>query len=749
MKIHQSPQAPPISDSTIPPEWRETLSSHWGFTELRPLQREAIAAALEERDSLVVMPTGGGKSLCYQAPAVLREETTVVVSPLISLMKDQVDSLQACGVAAVQINSSQSPAERREAEHLVIEGRARLVFVSPERLLTSSFLELVRRTGIRTFAIDEAHCISHWGHDFRPEYRQIASIRKLVPDAILHAYTATATERVRRDVIAQLSLRNPAVLVGNFDRPNLNYRVVQKINPTRQVIDFLQYHRGEAGIVYCLRRRDVDVLTEDLRAAGFEVFPYHAGLDQRARKEAQEAFLSERCDLIVATIAFGMGIDRSNIRFVLHTSMPKSIEHYQQETGRAGRDGLEADCVLLYSPSDAMTWHSIFATSADLPDDILVAMQEHLREMERYCHASVCRHRSLVNYFGQPYEKSSCNACDICLGDTTTNPDSQVIAQKILSCVARTGERFGAGHIADVLLGSLGNKVVSVGHDRLSTHGLLRGHGKATVRNWILQLVAHGVLAQEKGQYPILRLNEASWSVMRGHREVELFESADEKDSGTSQAEVISWEGVDRGVFETLRSTRRTWAAERNVPPYVVFPDSTLREIARVRPSTLEGLRRIRGVGGQKLHDWGEKVLEIVRREAAERDLPLDRFAPQRGIKAGSTNRSPARREAFRLFREGRSVDEVAAATDRARSTSSGYLAEFIEEEAPESISPWVDDATLSKAGAVMEEIGPERLSVYFAALDGSVSYDQLRLVRAFLDGRQSEGSAVSVYERE
>src|SRR5438552_9481982 len=346
---------------------KDVIARIWGFRELRPLQEPAMRAVLDGRDSLVVLPTGGGKSLCYQAPAVLRGDTTVVISPLISLMKDQVDALQSCGVAAIQIDSSQSAAERFAYEMDIRDGALRLVFVSPERLAGTDFYRLLQGIDVRTFAIDEAHCISHWGHDFRPEYRQLRRLRELFPKASLHAYTATATEQVRQDVIEQLGLRDPAVLIGSFDRPNLAYRVLPRQNLMKQVLEVLDRHKNEAGIIYCLRRADVDELAAALNGCGHAAMPYHAGLTPEQRKATQDSFRAEKCDLVVATVAFGMGIDRSNIRFVLHTAMPKSVEHYQQETGRAGRDGLEAECVLLHSGADFMTWKWILEKSAAEP----------------------------------------------------------------------------------------------------------------------------------------------------------------------------------------------------------------------------------------------------------------------------------------------------------------------------------------------------------------------------------------------
>src|SRR5262245_22753674 len=433
------------------------IQQHWGFGSLRPLQERAMRAVLDGRDSLVVLPTGGGKSLCYQAPAVVRGGTTVVVSPLISLMKDQVDSLIACGVPAVKIDSTLVSGERGLRERELLAGQVRLLFVSPERLALDDFCRLLQRINVRTFAIDEAHCISHWGHDFRPEYRQLRRLKEVFPGATVHGYTATATERVRRDVCQQLGLHNPEVLVGNFDRPNLNYRVLSKMNEEKQVLEVLGRHAGEAGIIYCIRRAEVDGLAAFLKSRGYKALPYHAGMDTEQRKASQDAFAAEQCDIIVATVAFGMGIDRSNIRFVLHTAVPKSIEHYQQETGRAGRDGLEAECVLLYSAGDVITWKRIVTKSAqeaNADPEYLQSALKHIQDMDRYAQGAVCRHKALVQYFGQGYDAPTCQACDICLGDTEPVPDAAVLAQKILSCVARVQERFGVGHVIDVLRGA-------------------------------------------------------------------------------------------------------------------------------------------------------------------------------------------------------------------------------------------------------------------------------------------------------
>jgi len=596
------------------------IAHHWGYRTLRPLQEQAMRAVLEGRDSLVVLPTGGGKSLCFQAPAVYAGGTTVVVSPLIALMKDQVDALQRISVPAVQLDSSQSPHERMAAERDIRAGAIRLVFVSPERLVTPDFARLLEQIDLRGFAIDEAHCISHWGHDFRPEYRQLRQLRTAFPQASMHAYTATATEQVRRDIIEQLQLRQPEVLVGNFDRDNLTYRVLPRLDVVKQTLEVLDRHKDEAGIVYCLRRADVDQLSETLRTKKVRVAPYHAGLSPAERQANQEAFASEQVDVIVATVAFGMGIDRSNVRFVLHVAMPKSLEHYQQETGRAGRDGLDAECVLLYSGSDFFTLKSIIeksASEATEPVDpaFVPSAIRHLDDMTRYCRGAICRHKALVSYFGQPYEVENCKACDICLGDTEEVPDATVLAQKILSGVARVKERFGIGYVVSVLRGEKIEAIRQRGHDKLTTYGILKDHSKPDVREWVYQLISQGVLLQAGDEYPLLKLNEASWEVMRGQRTVRLIQIVRRKRGEgpqRSEAQVVSWEGVDTELFEKLRQLRRALASAAKIPPYRIFDDKTLRLLARYRPATPNQMRQVSGVGDVKLREYGAQFLEAI-----------------------------------------------------------------------------------------------------------------------------------------
>ena len=596
---------------------REVLARFWGFDSFRPLQEEAIRAILDGRDSIVVLPTGGGKSLCFQAPALVRDGIALIVSPLISLMKDQVDTLVANGVPAAYLNSSLTPDQRSRVVAGIRDGKFRLLYAAPERVAaqgSESFAALFSQSRPSFIAVDEAHCISQWGHDFRPEYRQLARLRQTFPGVSMHAFTATATTRVRRDIAAQLGLNTPVELVGSFDRPNLVYRVLARANLKRQITDVIEKHRGEAGIIYCPTRREVDALAAWLSETGVRARAYHAGLDDRTRSENQDAFLDEHADVIVATVAFGMGIDRSDVRFVIHAGAPQSLEHYQQESGRAGRDGLEAECVLIYSTADFLKWRVMLERNGEFTD----ARRSLMRDIERYAASVGCRHRRLVSYFGETYTREDCGACDYCLDELETIDAPAVLARKILSCVARVGQRFGALHVTNVLRGSTTEQVSSRRHDALTTFGLLKDCTVPEIRGYIEQLLAHGLLRQSEDEYPVLLLTNAGVALLKdaaGASDLTLARQrrpVADRMPRRARIETESWQDVDRALFDRLRTLRLEIARNRGVPPYVIFHDTTLREMARVKPASLDALRHIYGVGARKAEDLGGMFLAAI-----------------------------------------------------------------------------------------------------------------------------------------
>ena len=715
---------------------RKTLVKYWGYSDFLPSQKRAMECASQGRDSIVVLPTGGGKSLCFQAPAVVMQGLTLVVSPLISLMKDQVDALTECGVPAARFDSSLPAHEQQAVLGAIGENKLKLLYLSPERLVSGGFIDLLKKTELSFIAIDEAHCVSMWGHDFRPEYRQLRMLKEVFPNVTIGAYTATATEQVRHDIAEQLRLDNPEMLIGSFDRPNLVYKIRRRADKVKQVCAVLDRHKGESGIIYCIRRKDVDNLFVNLSAKGYNVLPYHAGMADGDRKKNQELFINEKTDTIVATIAFGMGIDKSNVRYVIHTGMPKSLEHYQQETGRAGRDGLEAECCLFYSGGDYGTWKSLMR---DMPPEAHKIAMVKLNGMYSYCTGGACRHKAILRYFGQTLDKDNCAACDMCLGEMDCMDNALETAQKILSCVVRIEQRFGGGYTALVLTGSHDKRILENNHDALSTYGLLSDYSKHTVHDWIEQLEGQDYL-RKVGDYNVLNMTEKGLQVLKGNETPRLLKPA-EKPAKVSRVVEDSWEGVDKGLFEALRKLRTSIARKRGVPAYVVFGDAALRDMARLRPSDQARLLEVKGIGEKKAQQYGEVVLAAIIDYCQANSLEMDigvtsettSLEPPADEPKKRSKLSKARQLAFAMFERKLSIEEVAKSVDRAESTATQYLIEYIDREKISNPSPWVDEQTFGSIINAVKQVGTGKMKPVFDFLNGEIDYNQIRISLACL----------------
>ncbi|MEW6611499.1 DNA helicase RecQ [Thermithiobacillus tepidarius DSM 3134] len=587
------------------------LHTVFGYDRFRAQQEEVIRHLIDGGDALVLMPTGGGKSLCYQIPALVRPGTGIVVSPLIALMQDQVSALLQSGVRAAYLNSTQDAQTAQQVERQLLQGELDLLYVAPERLLTPRTLNLLKRARLALFAIDEAHCVSQWGHDFRPEYHQLTVLHEHFPQVPRIALTATADEPTRKEIIQKLALEEARFFISGFDRPNIRYRVTQKQNAREQLLRFLESeHRGDAGIVYCLSRKKVEETAEWLRAKGWDALPYHAGLSAELRQRHQDRFLKEEGIVMVATIAFGMGIDKPNVRFVAHLDLPKSLEAYYQETGRAGRDGLPADAWMAYGLQDVITLRQMLEAS-EAGEARKRVERSKLEAMLGYCEVTTCRRQVLLAYFGDE-RPAPCGNCDTCLEPVETW-DGTEAAQMALSCVYRTGQRFGVTHLIEVLQGKDNERIRSLGHQRLSTFGIGKELDAAQWRSVFRQLVALGFLTVDTEGYGSLRLTEACRPVLTGEQRLRLRKES-KRPKARSTRRVSRFDNpADEALWEALRRRRRELADEQGVPPYVIFHDATLMEMVEHRPQTLTRLGQLSGIGEHKLEMYGADFLEVIR----------------------------------------------------------------------------------------------------------------------------------------
>ncbi|TSC55434.1 MAG: ATP-dependent DNA helicase RecQ [Parcubacteria group bacterium Gr01-1014_18] len=708
----------------------QKLKNFFGYDTFRPLQKEIVEHVLSGRDTLVLMPTGGGKSLCYQLPALVLEGMAVVVSPLIALMKDQVDALLSNGISAAFINSSISAFEIDTIQESARSGALKILYVAPERLSMGFFLNFLRDTPISFFAIDEAHCISEWGHDFRPEYRNLKNLRDKFLKIPVVALTATATSRVRDDILAQLKMTDYKVFSSSFNRPNLHYSVLPKKNTFDSLVKLLGKYPDESVIIYCFSRKETESVAESLVLAGFSALPYHAGLDGEVRQETQERFIRDDVAIIVATIAFGMGIDKPDVRLVVHYGLPKSVEGYYQETGRAGRDGLPAECVLFFSPADRMK-QEVFLREISDPAERDNGYRK-LEQISAYGEISGCRREYLLRYFGEPWERQNCGTCDRCLAPSATF-DGTLIAQKILSAIIRTGSAFGAKHVIDVLLGRSLAKVLERGHDRITVFGIAKDFSEEFLRQIIAQLIEKGLVEKASGQYPILKVTSVGMVFLRDRASISLREPQEVVGVDEEAEKSVDY---DQELYARLRALRKQLADKRGWPPYVVCGNASLEEMAVYFPQSRDSLSRISGIGQQKLEQWGDLFLGVI----------VD-YAREKGIsekpKVGSVSRAPVRKAALVGTTYGETkkmlLDKVPLAEiARRRGMVIGTIASHVEklmETDPNLDIDYLKPETerFDEILSAFREDEKWALSPARERLGGELSYDELRIFRLFI----------------
>ncbi len=705
------------------------LKQYFGFTSFRPLQEEIIRDSLAGRDTFALLPTGGGKSLCFQLPALVRDGLTVVVSPLIALMKDQVDALQASGIAATFLNSSLNAEESRKRLRGLHAGEFRLLYVAPERLMLSGFLSDLQKWNVQLVAIDEAHCISEWGHDFRPEYRQISQLRKHFPEVPFMALTATATGRVREDIVAHLQLHEPKCYVASFNRPNLTYRVIAKNKPYDQLVDFLRVRPKESGIVYCLSRKGAESVAERLNRDGIKAKPYHAGLAPKERSEHQELFLRDDIRVVCATIAFGMGINKPNVRFVVHYDLPKNIEGYYQETGRAGRDGLPGECVLLFSAGDAVK-QTMFIDEKPNPQEREIARKQ-LQQMVHYAEGPNCRRVELLTYFGEEFSADNCGACDNCLSPRATF-DGTLAAQKFLSCVFRIREKnaFGVGlnHVVEVLTGADTEKIRSWNHRELSTYGIGKEHNRPEWAAIGRELVRLGFVRQTAEKFSVLELTNAGATMLKQRTKVTLTKPVIAPETKVHHVGEIA---CDEVLFERLRELRKKLADERDVPAYIVFSDVALRQMARNYPGSEGDFARISGVGEKKLHEFGAAFLREI---AAHLQTHARQIFAEESFVVPATQRSQlgeSARETLRRFQAGESVEQISASRGFVSGTIYGHLATAIEAGEKIDLAHLINAEAQAEIAAAFKRTGWGNIVGARELLGEKYDYGLLRIFRA------------------
>ncbi len=713
------------SDPLLPP-----LKKFFGFSSFRPLQREIMADSLAGKDVFAVLPTGGGKSLCFQLPALVRSGLTVVVSPLIALMKDQVDALQAVGVAATFLNSSLSTADSRARIRALHNREFRLLYVAPERLMLSGFLEDLKKWNVSLFAIDEAHCISEWGHDFRPEYRQLRTMRGIFPKIPMMALTATATNRVQDDIVEQLHFKNPSRYVASFNRPNLTYRVAAKTGAYGQILSFMRSRPKESGIIYCQARKTADDLAAKLNRDGVSALPYHAGMDGSDRSRHQEKFLRDEVRVVCATIAFGMGINKSNVRFVIHYDLPKNIEGYYQETGRAGRDGLPGECLLLFSAGDRIRQMRFIQEKPDPREREISTAQ--LEQMIHYSEIATCRRQFLLGYFGEKVEETNCEGCDNCLAPRATW-DGTLAAQKLLSCVYRirqkSGFDVGIGHVVEVLCGADTEKIRKFGHEKLTTYNIGAGHSRAEWGAIGRELVRMGFLFQNAEQYNVVQLTDAGRLALTSRQKITLTKAIAALPVEHRVGEIA----CDEALFEKLRALRKRLADERAVPPYIIFSDVTLRQTARLYPGNEQELSRVNGFGEKKIREFGEIVLREV--AAHLQNYPRQIFAdnsftssetsaPRRGF-------NDSARETLHLFHSGKTIPETARIRGITEGTIYSHLEDAILTGETIDVNSLVPPQAQRDIASAFDRLGFARLGPVVEALEGKYTYGECKIMRA------------------